>query len=122
MNMPDRCPSCNEKLVVTALCCCSCKTAITGSFDLPLFASLSAEDEKFLKTFLSARGSIKEVEKQLCISYPTVKARLEALLNKLGLGNFQAQVRESRMDIIERLERGGIPAQEAAVLLRELEN
>jgi len=121
MNMPDKCPSCSGKLVVTALNCACCKTAITGAFDLPLFAALSGEDEKFLKTFLAARGSIKEVERQLCVSYPTVKARLDALLNKLGLGVLPPELKPGRLGVAERLERGEITAQEAVVLLRELE-
>jgi len=121
MNIPNKCPSCSGRLVVTELCCSDCKTTIKGGFDLPLFASLSGEDEKFLKIFLSARGSIKEVEKQLNISYPTVKARLEALLHKLGLGGMQAESKKNRMAVVERLERGEITAQDAIGLLKELE-
>jgi len=118
MNIPNKCPSCSGKLVVTELCCSECKTTIKGSFDLPVFASLSGEDEKFLKIFLAARGSIKEVEKRLNISYPTVKARLDALLNKLGLGSLQAEAKKSRLAIVEQLERGEITAQQAIALLK----
>lgn len=121
MNIPNTCPSCSGKLVVTELCCSDCKTMIKGSFDLPIFASLSADEEKFLRIFLVARGSIKEVERQMNISYPTVKARLDALLNKLGLGSLQAEAKKSRMEIVERLERGEITAQDAIGLLKRLE-
>jgi len=106
---------------VAELYCSDCKTTIKGSFDLPVFALLSGDDEKFLRIFLAARGSIKEVERQLNISYPTVKARLDALLNKLGLGSLQAEEKKSRMEIVERLERGEITAQNAIGLLKKLE-
>lgn len=94
---------------------------VSGKFELPLMAALSPEDEVFLKAFLSARGSIKEVERRLGISYPTVKGRLESLLNKLGLGAMQAELRRRRLAVLERLERGEIDSREAAALLRGLE-
>lgn len=121
MNIPNKCPSCSGRLVVTELCCSDCKTSIKGSFELPQFASLSPEDENFLRVFLAARGNIKEVERQLNISYPTVKGRLDALLNRLGLGSLQAEAKRRRLEIVERLERGEIPAQEAIALLKALE-
>ncbi|MCX5792867.1 MAG: DUF2089 domain-containing protein [Elusimicrobia bacterium] len=121
MSTPSKCPSCNGLLSATELCCSDCKTTIKGSFELPFFALLSAEDEKFLKIFLSARGSIKEVERQLNISYPTVKARLDALIGKLGLGGPQAGAKKNRMAIIGRLERGEITAQETITQLEALD-
>jgi hypothetical protein len=121
MNIPNKCPSCSGKVIVTELSCADCKTTIKGSFDLPLFAALCPEDENFLRVFLAARGSIKEVERQLNISYPTVKGRLDALLNKLGLGSLQAEAKRRRLDVVARLERGEISAQEAVGLLKELE-
>jgi hypothetical protein len=121
MNIPDKCPSCSGKMMVTELCCSDCKTMVRGSFDLPVFSSLSPGEEGFLRVFLAARGSIKEVERQLGISYPTVKARLEALLNKLGLGSLQAEAKKRRLEIVGRLERGEIAAQEAVALLKSLE-
>lgn len=106
---------------MTELCCTDCKTTIKGGFELPVFASLNSEESAFLRVFLAARGSIKEVERQLNISYPTVKGRLEALLNKLGMGSLQAEAKRRRLEIVERLERGEIKAQEAVALLKELE-
>jgi len=70
---------------------------------------------------LSARGSIKEVERCMGISYPTVKSRLEAVLAKLGLSHPQSEARRRRLEIVEKLERGEIPAGEAIALLKNLE-
>jgi hypothetical protein len=120
MNIPKKCPSCDGVLKVAELCCDDCKTSIQGRFDLPMFACLSDEEDRLLKIFLSARGSIKEVERSLGISYPTVKARLEQLLAKLGLGQSQDGVRLRRLEVVEKLERGEINAAEAIKCLREL--
>jgi len=121
MNIPNKCPSCSGKVLVTELCCSDCKTTIKGNFELPQFAALSPEDENFLRIFLAARGNIKEVERQLNISYPTVKGRLDALLNRLGLGSLQAEAKKRRLEIVERLERGEITAHDAIGLLKNLE-
>lgn len=118
MNIPCKCPSCEGRLLITELSCPDCKTDITGSFDLPLFASLSREDEAFLRAFLVSRGSIKEVERRLNISYPTVKSRLEGLLSRLGFGGAEAAARQSRLEILARLERGEISAKEAVELIK----
>ncbi|MFA7007942.1 MAG: DUF2089 domain-containing protein [Elusimicrobiales bacterium] len=121
MNIPVKCPSCSGKITVTELCCDECKTSIKGNFELPELASLNEEDGRFLKVFLSARGSIKEVERCMGISYPTVKSRLEAVLAKLGLSHPQSEARRRRLEIVEKLERGEIPAGEAIALLKNLE-
>lgn len=121
MNIPNKCPSCNGKVVVTELCCTDCKTTINGSFELPQFAALAQDEENFLRVFLAARGSIKEVERQLGISYPTVKGKLESLLNKLGLGSLQEEAKRRRLEIVEKLERGEITAQEAIGQLKKME-
>jgi len=121
MNIPVKCPACGGKVTVVEISCPDCKTTVKGAFQLPLFAALSAEDEGFLKTFLSARGNIKEMERRLAVSYPTVKARLEALIGKLGLGETQIEAGSRRLEILQRLERGEISAPQAAALLKELE-
>ena len=120
MNIPNKCPSCEGKLSVTELCCSDCKTSIKGDFALPLFAYLNEDEGNFLRVFLSARGNIKEVERALGISYPTVKGRLEALLKKLGLSEPRSEARKRRLEIVEKLERGEIAAQEAIKLLKGL--
>ena len=121
MNIPNKCPSCSGKIVVTELCCDECKTSIKGNFTLPELACLGEDEDHFLKVFLSARGNIKEVERCLGISYPTVKSRLEAILAKLGLSQLHSEVKRRRLEIVEKLERGDIPAREAIKLLNELE-
>ena len=121
MNIPNKCPSCSGKIIVTELRCDECKTSIKGNFALPGLACLNEDDDRFLKVFLSARGNIKEVERCLGISYPTVKSRLEAILVKLGLSQAQSEVKRRRSEIVEKLERGEIPVGEAIRLLKELE-
>jgi hypothetical protein len=106
---------------VTELSCGDCKTSIKGGFELPELACLNEEDDRLLKVFLSARGNIKEMERCLNLSYPTVKARLDALFGRLGLGQLQSETKRSRLETVEKLERGEITAQEAIDRLKKLE-
>jgi len=121
MNIPNKCPSCSGRIIVTELCCDDCKTYVKGNFKLPELACMEDGDDRFLKVFLSARGNIKEVERCLSISYPTVKSRLEALLAKLGLSQLKSEVKRRRLEIVEKLDKGELSAKEAIKMLRELE-
>jgi len=117
---PSKCPSCQGEVVVTELRCKKCLTTIRGDFFLSGIASLDEADEVFLEVFLKARGNIKEVEKQLGISYPTVRNKLDHLIITLGLGQADQELHESRLDILKRLENGDIKTQEALKLLKEI--
>ena len=89
---------------------------IEGTFELPQLARLAAEDQIFVAAFLRSHGSIKEMEQVFGVSYPTIKARL----NRIGqaLEFVELNPAPSRAEIIERLARGDISAEDA---IRELE-
>lgn len=82
--MPGSCPVCGDRLDVTSLACRSCSTAITGSFEPCRFCQLSPEHLGFVEVFVKNRGNIKEIERELGISYPTVRNRLDQVIAALG--------------------------------------
>ena len=84
---PHKCCICGQKLTTTRLSCDGCGTTMEGQFTGCRFCSLSPEEELFLLTFLKNRGSIKDVERELGISYPTVRAALDNLISSLGLND-----------------------------------
>src|SRR3989442_1275925 len=108
------CPVCSRELAISRLSCTRCSTTIDTTLPIPAFFRLPEELADFVMTFLRCRGSIRDVEKALGISYPTVCKRLD-LVNAL-LGNLP--VSGDRNDILEQLERGDISAREAAQLLK----
>ena len=81
------CPICSGELAVTRLHCRSCGTTLEGDFNVGRFARLSREQFALLESFLGSRGNLKEMERELGISYPTVRARVDALLRALGLAD-----------------------------------
>lgn len=91
--------------------------AIEGSFELPQLARLGAEDQVFITAFVRCHGSIKEMEQIFGVSYPTIKSRLNRLAGSLEF--VETNPNPSRAEILDRLKRGDINAQEA---VRALEN
>ena len=119
---PTRCPVCGGTYEITALTCKKCESALGGHFTGCDFCSLGNEDSAFVLTFLKCRGSIKDVEKELGISYPTVRGRLDAVLDRLGLKSTTSMldIKAERRNILARLENGEITAEQAAEQLKNL--
>ncbi len=109
-----KCPFCNGDLVISGLRCDGCDTRIDSQVGIPTYFRLSEDLQQFVLIFLRCRGNIREVEKELGISYPTVCKRLD-LVNEL-LGNRPTRV--ARKEVLEQLERGEITAKQAAQLLK----
>jgi hypothetical protein len=110
------CPICSHELKVTRLQCTNCGTALEGSFQLNKFMKLNKEQLYFLEVFVKNRGNIKEIEKELNISYPTVRNRLDSIIKALG---YQTGPQKSidRKSILKKLDAGDISTEEALKLL-----
>ncbi len=80
---PAICPSCEATLKVSSLSCTKCDTLISGTYDLPIIASLPQEDQIFILDFILSGGSLKAMAKQMKKSYPTVRNRLDELIDLL---------------------------------------
>ena len=85
--------------------------AVEGSFDLPPLAQLTLEDQTFITAFVRSHGSIKEMEQQFGISYPTVKNRLNAISKLLEFVEINPPA--SKNEILEELDGGRISVDEA---------
>lgn len=116
----SKCPICGSNLIVTELSCPSCGTVIKGRFELEEFFRLTPDQLNFLRIFIKTRGNLSDLQKELGISYPTAKSRLEGIVRTLG---YEAQevTEEKRVDeLLDKLEKGEISAQEALEKIRRL--
>lgn len=112
-----KCPYCGGQMVVTDLECVSCGAEVSGQFPPCRFCNLEENDMNLLLAFLATRGNIKSMEKMLGISYPTVRSRMDGLLDRLSLTP-DFKLRPSATDILERLDRGEISVEEALTFLQ----
>ena len=121
---PAQCPVCGERMLVTKLRCSHCGTELSGEFAPCRFCRLEKKHLQFVETFLRCRGSIKEVERALGVSYPTVKNMLDAALTALGLDEKPElralREKEERAEILQRLSDGEIDVDTAIEALHQL--
>lgn len=82
---PADCPVCDAQLIVTRKGCRRCGSELAGEFASSVYDRLDAGEHELLRVFLSSRGNLREVEKHLGVSYPTARARFDALLGKLDM-------------------------------------
>lgn len=138
------CPVCSADLAVTRLHCSTCGTSLEGEFSVGRFGRLNREQMTLLESFLRSRGNLREMERELGLSYPTVRSRVDGLVRTLGLGDGPradaadttgaagaledepgptvpgADDGPTRQDILERLARHEITAEAAATAIRTL--
>ena len=112
------CPVCNEKLVVKTLRCNHCDTEITGDFSLTPFDYLSKEQLDFALVFIKNQGNIKNIEKELGISYPTVKKNIDDLCYALNMK--PTNDNNLREETKRKLKNGEITFEEAERILGDL--
>jgi len=126
------CPVCSSELAVTRLHCRSCGTTLEGDFSVGRFGRLNRDQLVLLESFLRSRGNLRDMERELGISYPTVRSRVEALVRALGFGP-RADADDvdevtadpgvagrGREEILSALARHEISAEEAATAIRAL--
>ncbi len=116
----SRCPVCDSHLLITELSCPSCGTIIRGKFELEEFFRLSPEQINFLRIFIKTRGNLSELQKELGISYPTARARLESIVRTLGYEAEEVTEERQINEVLEKLERGELSAEEALEQIRRL--
>jgi hypothetical protein len=97
------------------------EVAIEGRFEVPALAQLAPEDQIFVAAFVRCHGSIKQMEKFFGVSYPTIKNRLNRIGAQLPFADIapgDEPERPTTSDLLSRLERGEISAQD---VLRQLQ-
>lgn len=133
------CPVCSGELAVTRLHCRSCGTTLEGDFSVGRFGRLNRDQLGLLESFLRSRGNLRDMERELALSYPTIRSRVEALVRALGFGPRAdadeaptdpthpavapadaAASQAARQGILERLARREISAEDAADAIRAL--
>lgn len=112
-----KCPVCGGELKVTELSCGRCDTKISGEFSLCRFCTMDKEKRHFAEVFIKNRGNIKEIEKELGISYPTVRKLLDEVIDALGYSTKATPNETEKNEILEKLSKGELTSEEALKML-----
>lgn len=119
-HMITTCPVCKGRLSVQRLHCRSCDTSIEGHFDTGRFGRLSAEQLNFVETFIRCEGKLNRMERELGMSYPTLRSRLTEIIQQMGfeVGPEEEGLSvEERHRILDELAQGKISSEQAMSLL-----
>ncbi len=114
------CPLCGGETYVTRFQCSQCQSTIEGEFSLNKFSKLTEEQQHITELFLLNRGNMKEMEKALGISYPTVRNKLDEIVTALGYKTKKDPSGPDREEILRRLADKEITTDEAVELLKYL--
>ena len=115
--LSTRCPYCFGKMKIQGLRCSACGTEVASEFSLSSLTDLSIEQQEFIIQFVIASGSLKEMARILGVSYPTVRARLDRIIECLQGAKPPAQ--ERRAAILDAVEEKRISTHKASALLAE---
>ncbi len=118
-----KCPVCGEGMNVSRLECKVCQTTIEGDFEICSFCRLGKEQLKFVEVFIKSRGNIKEVERELGISYPTVRSKLDNVIKAMGYDVAaipEDETGEKRREVLDLLGKGEITSKEAVKMLKDI--
>lgn len=112
------CPVCGQTLGVTRLHCRNCDTSIEGNFVIGPFDRLSPEHLAFAETFIRCEGKLNRMEKEMGLSYPTLRARLNDLRRAMGFEIEQEEAAagvtdEERRQILDDLAAGRVSYDDA---------
>ncbi len=119
----EHCPACGGELLVTQMSCASCETVIQGRYKPCNFCHLSPESLLFLESFVRNRGNVKEMERELEVSYSTVRGKLNEVIQEMGFEIKPVEYEETisrRREILDQLDRGEIKATEASEMISQL--
>lgn len=114
-----QCPSCNSSILnVTKIECEECNTKFEGIFEIPQLLKLAEDDLQFILDFVKCSGSLKEMASKHKISYPTLRNKLNVLIEHLEA--LMNETNSRKTQILELLEHGTITAKDAASMLNKL--
>ena len=95
---------------ITQLQCEECGFSHGGDFFTPRLYRLSTTDQNFIEQFVLASGSLKHMSELLGVSYPTVRNRIDDLIERLN--DEKRRDDDRKQKILEDVEAGRISAKQ----------
>ncbi len=121
----EKCPACQNDVIVTRIRCTRCACEVIGEFQPTIFNRLSPENLTFVETFVRLRGNVKEMTRELRVPYSTIRNHLDDVIAELGFATGTHSEGEdlstaSQQEVLDRLESGEISVEDAAEELKRM--
>src|SRR5205823_3941959 len=107
---------CGAAMNVSRMTCHGCGVSIDGPFPSPRLGALPVEHQRFIEMFVLAGGSLKDMAEQTGVSYPTVRSRLDKVIEELRARI--AKTQKVKGTILDAVSEGKMSADEAARLIK----
>jgi hypothetical protein len=117
-SIDSECPYCGSGMAVTQMTCGHCRVSINAAFPMSRLGSLPVEHQRFIEMFMLAGGNLKEIAEHAGVSYPTIRSRLDKVIE--ALRSEIAKTRQVKGNVLDAMEtsRGG--AEAAAKVIKEI--
>jgi hypothetical protein len=112
------CPYCSSPMVVTQMNCPRCRVSVRADFPMSRLGRLPVEHQRFIEMFLLAGGNLKEIAEEVGVSYPTIRSRLDKVIDSLR-GEI-AKTRTLKGSVLDAVTPSKSSAEEAAKLIKEI--
>ena len=116
--LANECPYCGTPMTVTEMTCADCRVAVRAAFPMSRLAGLPVEHQRFIEMFVLAGGNLKEIAEQVGVSYPTIRSRLDRVIESLR-GEI-AKTQRVRGSLLDAVEPGKTNAEEAARIIKRI--
>jgi hypothetical protein len=114
----NECPYCGSALAVTRMTCSHCSVSIDAAFPMSRLASLPVEHQRFIEMFVLSGGNLKEIAEQVGVSYPTIRSRLDKVIDSLRVEI--SKTRQVRGNVLDAVNQSRRSAEEAARLIKDI--
>ena len=112
------CPYCEQAMAVSRMTCPGCQISVEASFPPARLGNLPEEHQRFIEIFVLASGSLKEIAEKTGVSYPTVRSRLDKVINALRVEIGRTQ--ETQGSILDAVGQGQVPDDSVAKLIKAI--
>jgi hypothetical protein len=114
----NECPYCQSAMAVTQMTCGHCQVSVAGDFPMSRLGGLPVEHQRFIEMFVLAGGNLKEIAEQVGVSYPTIRSRLDKVIEALR-GEI-AKTQRVRGNVLDAVDPGKTNAADAARLIKRI--
>src|SRR3954465_8340798 len=105
-------------MAVAKMVCSHCQVSVEAAFPMARLGSLPVEHQRFIEMFVLSGGNLKEIAEQVGVSYPTIRSRLDKVIDSLRAEISKTRtVKGNGLDAVDQSRKS---AEDAARLIKDI--